>query len=139
MSAALFLDASGWFAAISPREAEHATARQAYSAALTGARPIVTTLLVIAEVHTLVLRWRGVTDGQRLLDAAFDPTAHTIAATDPELVEAARHRWVHGYSSQPFSLCDAVSFEVMRRERIRFALTFDRHFEIAGFETLRTR
>ena len=31
---------------------------------------------------------------------------------------------------------DAVSFEVMRRNRLTHAFAFDRHFEIAGFELL---
>jgi predicted nucleic acid-binding protein len=31
-------------------------------------------------------------------------------------------------------LCDAVSFEVMRRERITSALATDRHFAVAGFD-----
>ena len=31
---------------------------------------------------------------------------------------------------------NAVSFEVMRRERITHALTFDRHFSLAGYEIL---
>lgn len=35
-----------------------------------------------------------------------------------------------------FSLCDAISFELMQRERLVKALTFDQHFATAGFEIL---
>jgi predicted nucleic acid-binding protein len=40
------------------------------------------------------------------------------------------------YHDQDFTLTDAVSFEVMRRERIRQAFAFDGHFVTAGFELL---
>ncbi len=45
--------------------------------------------------------------------------------------------WLVRFQDQPFSLVDAVSFEVMRAEGVRSAFAFDRHFEIAGFELLR--
>ena len=45
--------------------------------------------------------------------------------------------WLVRFQDQPFSLVDAVSFEVMRAEGVRSAFAFDPHFEIAGFELLR--
>jgi len=88
-------------------------------------------------MHTLLLRWRDARAGRLFLDAVFESGAHTVAPVDSEIVEAAITRWIHGYPGQPFSLCDAISFEVMRRDRIAKALTFDNHFTIAGFTTLR--
>jgi predicted nucleic acid-binding protein len=35
-----------------------------------------------------------------------------------------------------YSLCDAVSFVLMRRRHLREALTTDRHFEQEGFQRL---
>lgn len=55
----------------------------------------------------------------------------------PELVGEAMSAWLVRFQDQPFSLVDAVSFEVMRAEGVRSAFAFDRHFEIAGFELLR--
>jgi predicted nucleic acid-binding protein len=40
------------------------------------------------------------------------------------------------FEDQPFSLVDAVSFELMRREDVTSAFAFDHHFEVAGFELL---
>jgi hypothetical protein len=55
----------------------------------------------------------------------------------PNLVHDALARWLDRFADQPFSLVDAVSFEVMRREKIDLAFAFDRHFEVAGFRLLR--
>ena len=58
---------------------------------------------------------------------AFVKTRNTARASAMSIRYNSDHR---------FSLCDAVSFEVMRRERIEHALTFDTHFTIAGYKTL---
>ncbi len=49
----------------------------------------------------------------------------------------ASSNWLTRFDDQPFSLVDAVSFEVMRREDVTSAFAFDHHFEVAGFELLR--
>lgn len=133
----MFLDASGWFAALSPRDRWHHVARRIYAEAARAGVTFLSTPLVVAEVHALLLRWRGAGAGRRFLDAALDTPSHTLVAADLELVREAVDSWIAGYSDQTFSLCDAVSFEVMRRERVTYALAFDRHFEVAGFQLLR--
>ncbi len=54
----------------------------------------------------------------------------------PELLHEAVAHWLERYADQRFSLTDAVSFEVMRRERLKTAFAYDRDFETAGFELL---
>lgn len=137
MNRSVFLDASAWFAALSPRDQWHASALRLYTGATRAGMMFVTTTLVMAEVHALLLRWRDVDTGRRFLDASFTTPSHVIVAPDLELTRSAVTRWIHKYGDQPFSVCDAVSFEVMRRERIVRALAFDQHFEAAGFEVLR--
>jgi predicted nucleic acid-binding protein len=97
---------------------------------------MVTTAFVVAEVHTLVLRWRDIRTADRFLHLAFDSRAHTIIEVTQEMTAAAMARWIRRYEDKKFSLCDAISFEVMHRERIARALTFDRHFVVAGYEIL---
>lgn len=46
----------------------------------------------------------------------------------------AGYDWLDRFHDQPFSLTDAVSFELMRRERVTHAFAFDPHFVTAGFE-----
>lgn len=137
MSRSVFLDASAWFGALSPRDQWHAASVRLYTSATRAGLTFVTTTLVVAEVHALLLRWRDVKTGQRFLDAAFATPSHTIVAPDIALTRDAMDRWIAGFPDQSFTLCDAVSFEVMRRERVDRALTFDQHFEAAGFEAVR--
>ena len=139
MAGALFLDTAGWFAALSPPEQGHAVARTAYADAAQRGILLVTTPLVAAEMHTLIVRWRGPRPGARFLETVFESGSHMVATLDDALIEAALSRWIRRFEDKPLSLADAVSFEVMRRERIPRALTFDRHFREAGFEILPAR
>jgi predicted nucleic acid-binding protein len=137
MAGALLLDTAGWFAALSPREHGHDIARESYADAVRHGQLLVTTPLVAAEMHTLILRWRGARAGAYFLETVFETGAHLIVPLDDELIAAALSRWIRRFADKPLSLADAVSFEVMRRERISRALTFDRHFADAGFEVLK--
>ena len=133
---ALFLDTAGWFTAISPKERAHAAAALAYRSAVAHGDALITTDLVVAEMHALLLRWRDPATGARFLELVYEASAHTVIHADDEIMTDALGRWIRRYGDQRFSLCDAVSFEVMRRERLTTALTFDRHFITAGFRTL---
>ena len=134
MGRSVFLDTSAWFAVLSPRDAWHDAALRAYTESARSGILFVTTTLVVAEVHSLVLRWRDPAVGQRFLDGAFASPQHAIVAPDVDLTQEAIGNWIHGYPGQSFTICDAVSFEVMSRERLTHALAFDRHFTIAGYE-----
>ena len=136
MAGSLFLDTAGWFAALSPRESGHAVAKAAYADAVRQGLLLVTTPLVAAETHTLIVRWRGPRAGAFFLETVFESGAHVVATLDDALIQAALSRWIRKFADKPLSLADAVSFEVMRRERISRALTFDRHFSDAGYAIL---
>jgi predicted nucleic acid-binding protein len=70
-------------------------------------------------------------------DLLADP-AYEWVDVPAELVREALTRWLARFRDQRFSLTDAVSFEVMRRARIRAAFAFDSDFVRAGFELLST-
>lgn len=135
--AAVFLDTSGWFAALSPPERGHDVARSAFTAAVERGDLLVTTALVAAEMQTLLLRWRGPKAATYFLETVFESGAHQVVHTDDDLAGAALARWIRRFADKHISLTDAVSFEVMRRERVSRALTFDRHFADAGYQVLR--
>jgi len=137
--AGLFLDTAGWFAAYAPREQGHEIARSTYADAIRAGELLVTTALVAAEMHALILRSRGASAGASFLESVFGSGAYLIVPLDDDLINGAISRWIRRYSDKAVSFGDAVSFEVMRRERIVRALTFDRHFADAGFEIIRLR
>ena len=135
----LFLDTSGWFAAMSPREAHHPTAMATYETALRSNAALVTTNLVLGEMHFLLTRLLGPSAGLEFLDRVRADTRHEVVWCDADLGLAAIDRWLRPFRAERFSLCDAVSFEVMHRRQIRQALALDHHFSVAGFEALRPR
>lgn len=132
----MFVDTSGWFAAASSREARHADAAVVYDDLVRRRVLLVTTNLVVAELHTLVVRERGAPDGCALLDAVYSDPLYRVISVTRHLESAAVDRWLRPYKDYQFSLTDAVSFEVMRGERIEQALALNRHFEVAGFRVL---
>ncbi len=133
---AVFLDTSGWFAALSDKEQHHAAAVAAYSGFIKAGVQMVTTNLVIAEMHILLSRFRGPGNGFRFLESVYQDATHEVQFVDRDLEHAATDRWLRKFSDQSFSLADAVSFEVMRMRRIKQALALDEHFKVAGFVRL---
>ena len=129
-----FLDTSGWFAALSPKEAKHRMSLASYRGWIESGARLVTTNLVVAEMQILLSRFRGPAEGLRFLDSLYQDATHEVVFVDRDTERAAVDRWLRRFSDQRLSLADAVSFEVMRARRIRQALALDEHFELAGFE-----
>ena len=133
---AVFLDTSGWFAAIRPKEANHEAASHVYRRWIAGGSRLVTTNLVLAEMQVMLMKYWGADAGVRFLDGLYQDHLHEIVFVDRALHRAATDRWLRKFSDVDLSLTDAVSFEVMRARRIAEALTLDNHFRIAGFSPL---
>lgn len=132
----VFVDTSGWLPVYVVREAHHEAAVRTYTGLLERRTRVVTTNLVAAEMHALIVRRVGPDAGTEFLDRLHADPAHEVRFVDRELEAAATDRWLRAFRDQRFSLTDAVSFEVMRREGIRSALALDRHFALAGYELL---
>jgi len=94
------------------------------------------TPMVLSESHALFLRLLGREQATAAIESALQDPTHVLVQVDEALVKSAVERWLRPYRDQNFSLCDAVSFEVMQREGITRALSIDRHFATAGFETM---
>jgi uncharacterized protein len=131
----LFADTSYWIAFLNPRDELHFRARelrQTFSGAI-----VVTSEMVLTELlndfagrgpqlRTLAC---GVIDALRK-----DPTIKIVPQTSAAFSRALLH-----YQTRPdknWSLTDCTSFLIMESEGIETALTYDRHFEQAGFLAL---
>jgi len=130
------VDTSGWLAAASSRENHHAAVAAVYDDLAVRRVRFVTTNLVVAEMHILIVREQGPQAGCALLDAIHADPLYTIVTATRDLESAATDRWLRPYREHRFSLTDAVSFEVMRAQRIGEAIALDHHFEVAGYRLL---
>jgi predicted nucleic acid-binding protein len=97
----------------------------------------VGTLLVVSELHTLLLHRRGPADARRVVGALLSDPFHEWVDVTVELARSAVSAWLERFADQRFTLCDAVSFEVMRRQKLTTAFAFDDDFVTAGFDVLR--
>ena len=136
MRDAVYLDTSGWLAALSPREQGHKKAHQAYQALVQDAARLVTTNLVVAEMHILLTRRHDPATGLAFLESLYRDPAHEVRFVTRVLEAGAVRQWIRPYADKPLSLADATGFEVMRTEGIDRVLAYDRHFRDAGFEVI---
>ena len=129
----MFLDTSGLLCLIHRREEQHEKAVSSYSAATT---PRFTRSYVLDEFIALAqarkLSRRAALDfSERLIDDANIETVWVDETQHREALALLRAR-----PDKAYTLCDAVSFGIMRRRGITEALTTDRHFEQEGFVRL---
>lgn len=135
MIAELFVDTSGWFPLADPEDPAHSVVAGALRSAVAQGRRIVTSNLVVAETHALLLRRIHRTAALAFLREVGRAPQIVVAST-PELEERAQRDWLERYGDQNFSLTDAVSFALMTERGIREALALDRHFVVAGFAVM---
>jgi predicted nucleic acid-binding protein len=131
----MLLDTSGILCCCDPGERRHGAAVDAYGKSKTR----VTHNYVLAEFVALA-------ESRRQPRKAFLTTMVEIV-TDPKIEVVWVDRNLHHEAmklllsqlDKTYSLCDAVSFLLMRQHSIQEALTTDHHFEQAGFVRLLDR
>ena len=131
----LFVDTSAWFPLADPEDPAHGVVARALRAAVRRGRRIVTTNLVVAETHALLVRRIHRAAGLAFLrEIGRDP--QIVVTSTPEHAARAQRDWLERYDDQDFSLTDAVSFAVMTERDTPEALALDHHFRTAGFVTV---
>ncbi len=127
------IDTSALLALANPRDQYHtqsvATARR-FTAE--GGRWVGTTL-VLAELHGHLLYRRGSVVARTVLGGLMGDGAFEWLDATTELVQEAHSAWLTVFGDQKFSLTDAVSFTVMKREKLNLAFAYDSDFATAGF------
>jgi len=125
----VFVDSSAMMSLLDPRQEMHGQARAAWVSLLHDEFELITSNYVVVETCSLIQRRSGVaavlTFTTELLPALrvvwVDPETHTTGLVS--LLAAAQ---------RDLALVDCTSFEVMRREGVRHAFAFDRHFQDRG-------
>jgi predicted nucleic acid-binding protein len=135
-AAKLFVDSGAWIALRSRRDQHHAAADRSFRAVIEQRIPLVTTNLILAEVHRLTLFRAGHEPALRALeriDESQSVTVHFAAADD----HLAGREWLARLAPRPVTYADAVSFAVMKATKCTHVLGFDEDFAAAGFELWR--
>lgn len=130
----VFVDSSAFFALLSPVDLHHRAAFEQFRRARNEHWDLITTNLVVAEAHALILNRlkNGPTLGLKFLEG-FERGVCRI-----ERVSRSDERramvMLRGTGGRQFTMCDATSFAVMTRLHLRRAIAFDRHF--SGYSRL---
>ena len=135
MAGELFVDTSAWYALAVRRDRDHGALSVALQQQIQRGSAIVTTNLVVAETHALLLR-RTTRAAALAFVAHVGRPPNVLLYSTPELEAQAVTDWLERYDDQNFSFTDAVSFAGMAERGITDALTLDGHFAAAGFRVV---
>lgn len=131
------IDTGALVALANPRDQYHDAALKRARAFLENGGRFIGTTLVLAELHGHLLRRMHPAAAASVLRAVTADRAYDWRDATAEMVDAALNGWMGRFQDQRFSLTDAVTFELMQRERLTDAFAFDEHFRIAGFRLLK--
>lgn len=135
MAAELFVDTSAWYPLAVRRDPAHDSVAAVLRERVRHGARVVTTNLVVAETHALLLRRTTRAAALAFVGHVARPPNLVVYGT-PQLDAQAVVEWLERYDDQDFSLTDGVSFAVMTERGITDALALDRHFAGAGFRVL---
>jgi uncharacterized protein len=131
----LFLD-SGYIIALEAEDDQHhKSAMNHWQLLSKSLPPIITTTYIFDEVSTFFSsrnrHSKAVEIGNNLLESELIE----LIQVDYELFQNG-WEFFKQHRDKTFSLTDCISFVVMKERKIKSALSFDKHFRQAGFETL---
>ena len=128
----IFIDTSAWYPLADSSHPDQAPLAGALEERIRERATVVTSNLIVAETHALLLRRAGRDVALSFVRGVGQPPM-VVEFSTPAREKAAVDRWLTQYQDQNFSLTDAVSFTIMEELGIREALTLDGHFATAGF------
>lgn len=134
----LFVDTSAWYPLVVRSHPQHTAIARALRRLVNRGTRVVTSNLVVAETHALLLRRVHRSTALEFVRTVREPP-NLIVPSSPDLETAAVSDWLEAYEDQDLSFADAVSFAIMSERGIADALTLDRHFATAGFRMLPAR
>jgi len=94
---------------------------------------LLTSSFVLDETFTLLARRTSCSFAADRAEAIYASQALTILRPDAA-DEATALGLFRKLADQKVSFTDCISFALMRRHRVKRAFTFDRHFNLAGFD-----
>ncbi len=128
----IFVDSSAWIALVDKDDSHHKEAASSYPSIFKNHKTLVTNNLVIAETYVVLLKELGHKVALEFLER-IKASPRILKICSNENIETEAEEILAKYVDQDFSYTDAVSFVIMKRQKIRKAFCFDKHFVTAGF------
>ena len=127
-----FVDTGGWYGYIVEEDRHRPVARRLIERAAKEDWSLYTTDDVVFETYALLVNRarNGHNLALHLLDVIEDGLAEVVHVTEDDVARSIA--LVQAHRDKTYSLCDASSFVVMERLRIRDAIAFDDHFRQFG-------
>jgi predicted nucleic acid-binding protein len=131
----VFVDTSAWVALADKDDSNHKKAAAVYPSLLQKQKGLITSNLIIAETYVLLLNEIGHHAAMNFLDR-IKASPRILKMYSNEDLERDAVKILEKYDDQDFSYADAVSFVIMKRQKMQKAFCFDKHFMTAGFESI---
>jgi predicted nucleic acid-binding protein len=129
----VLVDSGVWIALVRATDQHHAEADHLFRQAVRQRLRLLTTNLIVAEVHRFILFHIGISPAALVIERMQASMLLTM-----EFVTATHHdrarQWLEKLSDQRITYTDAVSFAVMEAARCTAAMSFDHDFAVAGFQ-----
>ena len=126
----VMVDTSAILAYTDPDQPRHRQAVETVARLAAAESQLVVTNYILVETISLMQRRQGMDLVRSFITRQLPGLA--VAWVDPDTHAAALLEFLLADRRQ-LSLVDCVTFEVMRRQGIRYAVAFDPHFAEAGF------
>jgi predicted nucleic acid-binding protein len=131
----LFIDSSGFYAALDGRDAGHAKAAAEITRTVKAGGRLIFTDYIITESLNLAVARRGHHVAGRMLDFLEQSRAWSRISVDAVYFDQAV-AYFRKHADKDFSFTDCTSFVVMKSLRLTRALSDDHHFRQAGFKPM---
>jgi uncharacterized protein len=128
----LFIDSSGFYAALDARDANHRRAAAEIARVVRGGGRLIFTDYIITESLNLAVARRGHHVAVRMLDFLGLSRVWRRISVDADYFDEAV-LYFRRHADKEYSFTDCTSFVVMKALRMDRVLTDDRHFRQAGF------
>lgn len=128
----VFVDTGAWYALSDESDQFHEKATANLQKLTADRGTLITTNLVIHETFMLIARRISRTAAITFLDEIYNADNVRIHHSD-QIIEEHAYDTIRKYADQDFSVADSVSFSVMKREGLKRAFTFDKHFKTMRF------
>ena len=131
----VFVDTSAWYALQIIDDTNHETATKILHSLLPKCESLITSNHVIGETYTLLRTSKGYREARRFLDI-LRQSPRVVEYFAGKEIQKEAFNILDRFREHAFSFVDAISFSIMKKEGIKEAFAFDKHFAVAGFSRI---